>query len=433
MFELLYNILIYFFEMLIAFAFFSRTHEKRLNNGLIILVGCGLFIPTAFIFEVFYNIYVNLILFFAINSVFAIICFRISIKNAVIFSLLLDAIMFTTEMLMIYLMSSVFNLPTEQYKNDIVSYIILSSISKLLYLAVSQLLVVLVKRQYKSNIKAKQFLPLFVFPLLIITFSALILYLSLIVKLPPSYQLTVAVLSAISIFACVFVFIYYQWLSENEAKLEELEKEKQFYDINSTYLDVLQHQNDELQMLFHDTKHHYLSLAGMNNIEEVKRYLSQISDEFDEVNNVSSSNNKLLDIILNKYAVICKKNNIQFTCEVRTANLDYIDDSELTIILNNLLDNAVESAENSEEKVVELSIRHINSMDLLSVINSCDTPPQQEGKRLLTSKANKSSHGFGTRIISKHAAMNNGTYEWFYDEEEKKFHSNILFVRDKLE
>ncbi len=397
---------------------------------MVLLVGCALFIPAAFIFEYLDNTVINLILFCVINVIFALICYSIKIRDAIIFSILLDAIMFASEMLVVYLVSSVLKLPTEQYRNDMVAYVVMSSISKLLYLAVSQLLVVFVKRHLNVSVKTKQFLPLFIFPALSIAFLALSWFLSFKVKLQPNYQLAIGILSILSIFASVFVFIYYQWLSEKEAKLEELEKERQFYDINSTYLDVLQHQNDELQMLFHDTKHHYISLAGMNNMEEVKRYLSQISDEFDEVNNVSSSNNKLLDIILNKYAVICKKNNIQFTCEVRTANLDYIDDSELTIILNNLLDNAVEAAKNSEEKVVELSIRHINSMDMLSVINSCDTPPQQEGKRLLTSKANKSSHGFGTRIVSKHAAMNNGTYEWFYDEKERKFHSSILFTRD---
>lgn len=416
--------------MLIAFAFFSRAYEKRLKKThFVLLVGCALFIPSAFVFELLDNTIVNLSLFFAINLVFSLIGYKINIKDAIIYSILLDAIMFASELMVIYLISSVFKLPTEKFMNDLITYIILSSISKLLYLAVSQLLVVVIKKPSNNNLKTKQFFPLFIFPILSISFLVLVWFLSLEIDLQPVFQLVIAILNMLSIFASVFIFIYYQWLSENEAKLEELEKEKQFYDINSTYLDVLQHQNDELQMLFHDTKHHYLSLAGMNSIEEVKRYLLQISDDFDEVSNVSSSNNKLLDIILNKYAVICKKNNIQFTCEVRTANLDYINDSELTIIVNNLLDNAVEAAKNSEEKVIELSIRHINSMDLLSVINSCDTPPQQEGKQLLTSKANKSSHGFGTRIISKHAAINNGTYEWFYDEKEKKFHSSILFER----
>ena len=431
MYNLLYNVLIYFFEMLIAFAYFSRAYEKKLkNNFIVMLVGSLMFVPAAYVFELFNSEVINLSLFFLINLAFALICFNISVKDAIIFSVLLDAIMFASELLVIYFVSSVFKLPTEQYRKDMVTYVILSSTSKLLYLAISQLLAVIVKKNNKSQVKTKRFLPLFVFPIIIITFSAVVLYLSLKIDLQPNYQFTIALLCILSIFACVFIFIYYQWLSENEAKVVELEKENQFYEINKTYLDVLQHQNDELQMLFHDTKHHYLSLSCMDNIEEVREYISKISSDYEETNRISYSNNKLLDIILNKYAVICKKQDISFYCEVRTANLNYIDDSELTIILNNLLDNAIEAAQNSKEKVVEVSIRHINSMDLLSVINSCDTPPRQEGNHLLTSKINKSAHGFGTRIINKHATINNGTYEWFYDEHEKRFHSNILFKRN---
>ena len=52
MYRLLYNIVIYIFEMLIAFAFFSRAYEKRLKKThFVLLVGCALFIPSAFVFE----------------------------------------------------------------------------------------------------------------------------------------------------------------------------------------------------------------------------------------------------------------------------------------------------------------------------------------------------------------------------------------------
>ena len=359
MYNLLYNVLIYFFEMLIAFAYFSRAYEKKLkNNFIVMLVGSLIFVPAAYVFELFNSEVINLSLFFLINLAFALICFNISVKDAIIFSVLLDAIMFASELLVIYFVSSVFKLPTEQYRKDMVTYVILSSTSKLLYLAISQLLAVIVKKNNKTQLKTKRFLPLFVFPIIIITFSAVVLYLSLKIELQPNYQLTIALLCVLSIFACVFIFIYYQWLSENEAKVVELEKENQFYEINKSYLDVLQHQNDELQMLFHDTKHHYLSLAGMDNIEEVREYISRINNDYEETNRISYSNNKLLDIILNKYAVICKKHDISFCCEVRTANLNYIDDSELTIILNNLLDNAIEAAQNSKEKARKNFLAH---------------------------------------------------------------------------
>ena len=41
--------------------------------------------------------------------------------------------------------------------------------------------------------------------------------------------------------------------------------------------------------------------------------------------------NKNIDLILNKYIVLCEKSGIKFNYEVQTANLAYINDVELSI------------------------------------------------------------------------------------------------------
>ena len=430
--QTIYNVVIYIVAMFIAFAFFSRCYTKRpKSNLLIMLIGCALFIPSSFAFTLFNNEIINLSLFFLINFIFAISCFQISIKDSIILSILLDAIMFSTELATIFAYNSVFKTPSDLYKNDFHLFIILSSISKILYLAVSQILVFIIKKSNHRDSNSNQFLPLFIFPILTITSSFIFLMIAIKTEVSVQYQIAISVISVLSIFACIFIFIYYQMLSDNEAKVNELEREKQFYNLNNTYLDVLQHQNDELQMLFHDTKHHYLALSSFENISDVREYIEKLYPDLEQKNNIKISSNKMIDLILNKYIVICKTKGIKFSYEVKTADLSYIDDSELSIILNNILDNAVEAATNSKEKTIEFSLRHINSMDMLSVINSCDSPPVHQHRRLITTKDNSQSHGFGTKIIEKHTKMNNGQYEWFYDDSEKQFHLNIIFQKNK--
>lgn len=434
MYRFIYDIVIYVFELLIAFAFFTRGYEKKLkSNLLIIATGSLLFVGSSLIFDLFYNVILNLILFFAINFVFAIFCFKIPLKDAVIHSILLVTIMFSAEILTVFIASSIFKIPTDTFRNNLVIYIILSSISKLIYLAFSQLLLLFIKKEkyYKRSIK--QFIPLFIFPILTIASSVIFVLISFEYKVSVNYQIAVSVICTLYIFICIFIFIYYQILADNEAKLDELEAERNFYNLNDTYLNVLEHQNKELQMLFHDIKHHYLALNSFENIEEVKEYIKKIYPEFEGKNTIKISNNKMLDLIISKYIVACKNNGIKFDYEVKTTNLDYIDDAELSIILNNILDNAVEAAVKSQERQIEFSLRHINNMDLLSVVNSCDTPPKHINRRLITTKFNTDSHGFGTRIIQKHAKKNNGKYEWFYDENEHRFHLTILFQRKNIE
>ena len=424
----IFSLFVYTFEMLIAFAFFIKNYNiKQKYNFIPILVGLVLFLPCAIIFTTFGNEIINLTVFFLINFLFAKVCFDIDIKAAIIQSILLDAIMFTTEILTISIHSAVTKIPTDLYKTNFTVFILVTIISKVLYLTISQLLSFIVKRHTINSFKNKYLIPLFIFPVLTIVTSSIFLFMALDYDLSTGYQISLFIVSVIFIFACIFVFIYYQSLVEKEEKILDLESEKKINSMNTTYLEILEHQNDEFQMIFHDIKNHYLTLKNMENIDDIKHYINELYPSLENMNKVRISKNKIIDLIINKYIVVCKNNNIKLYYEVKTADLNYINDVELSIILNNALDNAVEAAKNSIDKEIEISIRHINNIDLLSIINSCDTAPVYKGNILTTTKKHSQNHGFGNKIIERHTKANNGEYEWFYDEKEKKFHLSLMF------
>lgn len=423
-------IIVYLFEMFISFCFFSRIYEKKKRISTTILIGLLLFVPSAFIFNLCNNEIINTTLFFVINFIYAVLCFEVSLKNAAIQSIILDALMVATECATVFFCSAVIGLPVFQYKDNVYTLVIYVLICKLLYFISSQIMtIIIIKLGHKKNNNIKHFLPLFIFPILTIVSSILFLFTALNTEVPTVYKITSAVVCILYIFASVFIFIYYQMLANSEQKISELESEKRLYKLNQTYLSVLEHQNNELQMMFHDTKHHYLALSNFEKIEDVRKYISEIYSELEQKNTIEISNNKMLDLIISKYIVACKTQGIKFSYEVKTANLDYIDDAELSIILNNLMDNALEAAVKSQEKQIELTLKHINNMDVLSVANSCADAPKHHNGQLITTKFDYSNHGFGTRIIKKHVKKNNGEYEWFYDENEHRFHSTILFKR----
>lgn len=424
----IFSLFVYTFEMLIAFAFFIKNYNiKQKPRFITILVGLLLFLPCAIIFTTWGNEIINLTVFFVINFLFAKICFDINLKSAIIQSILLDAIMFTTEILTISIHSAVTKIPTNLYKTNFTVFVLVTIISKVLYLTISQLFSFIVQKHNLDSFKNKYFIPLFIFPVLTIVTSSLFLFIALDVDLSTGYQITLFVISILFIFSCIFMFIYYQTLLEKESKISELESEQRINSMNTTYLEILEHQNDEFHMMFHDMKNHYLTLRNMESIGDVKQYINELYPSLENKNKVKISKNKIIDIILNKYIVVCKNNNIKFYYEVKTADLNYINDVELSIILNNALDNAVESAKNSIDKEIEISIRHINNIDLLSIINSCDIAPVHKGDILTTTKKHSQNHGFGNKIIERHTKANNGEYEWFYDEKEKKFHLSLMF------
>ena len=74
-------------------------------------------------------------------------------------------------------------------------------------------------------------------------------------------------------------------------------------------------------------------------------------------------------------------------------------DFDLNMLLSNLMDNALEAIEKTEERVLTIRIKYIKRMLYISVYNSYDGNVKKEGNRLLTTKAKKEEHGIGMTCI----------------------------------
>ena len=428
MVSLSFNVLVYLFEMFIVFFFFSKNYKKRKSSVLIPLsLGVVLFTFLAVLFSFSDSIIQNILLFLLASFLFTITSFDIKFLSAIVQCFFLDALMFSSEVLVVFVISTITSHPIDAYQNDNFFYVLLTVISKVTFFVLSQLASFIIKKDHIIDFKSKFLTPLFIFPILTVFTCFTFLYIALENNLSPKFQSTIFSIIALFIFSCIFLFIYYQKLMENEAKINELESERKVNDINKAYLEILEHQNDELQMIFHDTKHHYMTLSNIGNINDVKSYIKELYPSLENKNKVRISNNKIIDLILNKYIVLCKNNGIKFSYEVKTSDLSYISDVELSIILNNALDNAIEAAKESDEKIIEFSIRHINNMDLVSIVNSCNSLPVHKGKTLFTTKKDIEKHGLGSKIIERHTRDNGGEFEWFYDEDEKRFHLSLIF------
>lgn len=428
MIKLLFDIFLYIIEYLITILFITHNYEKKQTKFLYtFLIGVPLFLIGALLQYLVQNNIINLISFFLITFLFFVICFKISIKDAFLFSLTLDAVMYSSEMIAIYCSSYVLKIPTNSYQNNFYIFIILTIVSKVIYFAISQGFAFFInKLKFKTNNQAR-FIPLFIFPILSIAMSFLFLRMSFVNRYSNIYNIAFMILSILMIIASIYIFIYYQILIKSNDKMNELQAEIRASEIDKNYLEILQHQNDELHMLSHDTKNHFITLLNLDTKEDVDKYISEVIGDKQQYNIIQRTNNKLLDLLLSKYNVLCKKTNVYLNIEVRTANLTYIPDADLSILINNLMDNALESAKNSSEKIIDFSLRSVNNFDVLNISNSCDHEPPHRGQNLLTTKDSKELHGFGTKIIKKYAKKVNAKYEWFYDKKAKRFNSTIIF------
>ena len=90
--------------------------------------------------------------------------------------------------------------------------------------------------------------------------------------------------------------------------------------------------------------------------------------------------------------------------------------------ITNLLDNAIESCERSDEKFINFQIYTFNGSYLIvKVINSCTKEPLVDKKRLISQKRDLDVHGYGIKNLERVTKFYNGMTMWEYDSDTFQF------------
>ncbi len=410
-------------EMITVIIFANRLMPKKIKMPLIYALGLIAAICMFVIYFAVEILAINCLITVACYLAVFFFCYKEKTVKKIIYSFYLFLLMFVSEMMWILPIYKKFDLISNLQSEKMHTLSVI--ITKLLFFIMAQLLTLVIKhKEFNQN---KKLLPLFIFPAASTSYLALLYSFVTQYNIGESLYWVLYALTIISVFASVFQFAYYQNNDEKDRKLKEIEKEQQFVELNNSYMQVLEHQNNDMHMIIHDVKNHYNTIVNMNDSDEIHSYVKTLTKDIQKYQIIKYSSNKMLDLLLSKYKTVCQSKNISFNIEVKTANLEYIDESDLSIIISNLLDNAVESAQKGSDKFINFSLRKVNTFDILTITNSCFEVPQLKVNSIITNKSDKLSHGFGMKIISKYAKKNNAEYEWHFDENAKTFTSTLVF------
>lgn len=118
---------------------------------------------------------------------------------------------------------------------------------------------------------------------------------------------------------------------------------------------------------------------------------------------------------------------ISFTAEAKSVPDDFINEVDLTALIDNLLENAAESALKSEIHHVSFNAVRINDHFLIvNIKNSCDIPPEFDKDGTPKTKKIGKNHGWGTKSIGKVLKKYDGELKYKYHEEEKQFETELM-------
>lgn len=221
----------------------------------------------------------------------------------------------------------------------------------------------------------------------------------------------------------VIIFKIYLRLAEDM----ELKRANTVYEQQLELCTSHMHEKEKLITDFrnikHDIKQHFIVLKkylDSNDTEIAKAYLeTQFKEIQFDFNEISKSDNIIVDAIVNSKYMLAKKYNIKLNASINIPMLLPFESGDISVLLGNILDNAIEASMSltNEMKVIELTITYDKNI-LVIVCSNNYLGNLVKNKRgvLMSSKEDYNNHGFGLRSINKIAEKYHGAATIDYSE-----------------
>ncbi len=426
MISAIFYALVYLFENFVSFYYFDLKFERKFSKWLTFLFYAGSFIAS-YPLHFFETPILNLSFFFICNFFIAKLCYKTKLKSALFSSIFISSLMVITELLVFYSSAILFGTALfAVYDNDTI-LIIHATICKLIYFLAIHLIM---KSSQKENKSAQS---KYSFVLCILPVSSIILMcttanLCIDYYVNNTFKITLLIGNLLLLFANIIVFYINELTIRVNKKYTEILLTQQQEKDTVNYYELLRTQNENSRVLIHDITKHLNTIMQLsaNNDSDITKYISDIVDDFSVMNPVDYCSNPIVNLITHRYYEICKKNNIKFTININNAKLDFMKEHDITALLDNLLENAVEASVNSDEKFIDFSIvtRNANFV-VIKISNSCNKKPRYTNGVFISSKNSQDIHGIGTRSIKRVVSKYDGNLDMNYDIDSKTFTSII--------
>lgn len=181
----------------------------------------------------------------------------------------------------------------------------------------------------------------------------------------------------------------------------------------------------------HDLKHEIAALRLMKEGKEKDETIAELEKTVMIYDNVTKTGNETLDIILTEYRLKCENNGIDFSFMADGKAFEGINSMDLYVLLGNALDNAVEAelCEAPEERNIYMNICVRDEMTCVTLENYFSGKLNYSHGNIVTSKEDKSGHGYGLKSIKMIADKYNGHLTT--EVRDNRFCLNLLFPRVK--
>lgn len=198
------------------------------------------------------------------------------------------------------------------------------------------------------------------------------------------------------------IALFSYWHRALKTRVESVAYQNKFY---KNQLEIIETSEASLKSLRHDLENHMLILSDLlkeENLSEAREYLAAVRSQLDASRVLSNTGNSSIDSLVNYKLRALADSDVHLDYQAEIPSKLGIDAFDLTIILGNLLDNALEALERlpaSTEKNLSLHLKYDRGRLLIKISNTYDGRFLSSASGLLTRKKNPSAHGIGLKNV----------------------------------
>lgn len=232
------------------------------------------------------------------------------------------------------------------------------------------------------------------------------------------YRFITAVIFWILLYFFYYMFYLISIQNDKDIRLAAIEQKME---MDHELLDISRNNYEEMHRIRHETKNHlvYLkALAYRGEWNKLWDYLNHLSSVTEEMFSFIECGNDVINAVMNHAIGQGRQKGITFDTQLIVPDKLPYDETDFCSLLSNMMNNAIEAAEQAETEDKKITVQIYPQRDYLfiKVTNPYShSIPAEQRLTLATTKKDAKLHGYGTKIIraiaQKYGGSSNSSIE----------------------
>lgn len=153
---------------------------------------------------------------------------------------------------------------------------------------------------------------------------------------------------------------------------------------------------------YHDLKHQVGVIRAEVDPSKQESYLDELEASIKDVESQSKTGSSVLDVILTTKHLECVERGVDLTVVADGSLLGFMTVMDVSALLGNALDNAIEGAsrvEDPQKRLVKMALFARDDLVVMTFENYFDGEVRTEGGQIVTRRGDRDRHGYGLKSI----------------------------------